>query len=188
MSVNNKRALRARVLTLLRNQEDSERKQKSGIIAEKLYAVTAFRKAAQILFYASFDGEVDTIPMIKKAEQLGKRIGLPKLRKQGSQMWPMLLNCNIDDCLSGAYGIKEPSSEQAENMDCSLKNTLIIVPGVAFDKKNNRLGRGMGFYDRFLSQLPSSTPMIGLAFDFQIFDEFFFVEPHDVCLSDVIFN
>ena len=46
---------------------------------------------------------------------------------------------------------------------------LVIVPGLAFDKKGNRLGSGKGCYDRFLKDLPPKVPSIGLAFDFQIF-------------------
>jgi 5-formyltetrahydrofolate cyclo-ligase len=45
---------------------------------------------------------------------------------------------------------------------------LIIVPGIAFDKKNVRLGRGHGYYDRFLCALPNKTRTVGLAFDFQV--------------------
>ena len=64
---------------------------------------------------------------------------------------------------------------------------LVLVPGVAFDRKNNRLGRGAGYYDRFLKDLPT-TPSIGLAFDFQVLD----VLPHqpgqDVPVKCVITN
>ena len=65
---------------------------------------------------------------------------------------------------------------------------MVVVPGVAFDKKNNRLGRGKGYYDRFLKMLPFSTPTIGLAFDFQIVENLPVKEPHDVPVSQVIYN
>jgi len=65
---------------------------------------------------------------------------------------------------------------------------LVIVPGVAFDADKNRLGRGGGYYDRFLSTLPAATPTIGLAFDFQ----FIPAVPHhagrDIAVSRVIVN
>ena len=64
---------------------------------------------------------------------------------------------------------------------------LSIIPGVAFDKKNHRLGRGAGYYDRFLSSLPRKIPSIGLAFDFQIVASFPLQE-HDVPVSRVITN
>ena len=62
---------------------------------------------------------------------------------------------------------------------------LIVVPGVAFDKKNIRLGRGHGYYDRFLSGLPKRTKTIGLAFDFQVLEDLP-QDPHDVPVSTII--
>jgi 5-formyltetrahydrofolate cyclo-ligase len=57
---------------------------------------------------------------------------------------------------------------------------------VAFDRKNNRLGRGEGYYDRFLKLLPSTTPTIGLAFDFQLVDTLPELEAHDMPVSLVL--
>ena len=183
----NKQSLRDRVLTLIRNQEESERLSKSTAIAAKLYEIPAFQKAEQVLFYASFDGEVDTFPMIKQAEMLGKKIGLPKIDKATHRMTPYLLDCSIDDCLSGPYGIKEPAAS-AVKMKITDKNTIIVVPGVAFDKQHNRIGRGAGFYDRFLENIPQEVSTVGLAYDFQVFDELPFIEDHDVPLSTVVTN
>ena len=61
----------------------------------------------------------------------------------------------------------------------------VIVPGLAFDRLNNRLGRGAGYYDRFLSTLPKNVTTVGLAFDFQL-TESLPTEAHDVRLQQVI--
>ncbi len=188
MEINNKQTLRNRVLTLIRNQEESERISKSTNIAAKLYEMPAFQKARQVLFYASFDGEVDTFPMIKEAEMLGKKIGLPKVDKTNNCIIPMRLGCSIDDCQEGSFGIKEPSTDQSLEMEIDNNETVIIVPGLAFDKQNNRLGRGGGFYDRLLNSIGDEVSTIGLAYDFQMFDELTFIEPHDARLSTVITN
>jgi len=45
---------------------------------------------------------------------------------------------------------------------------LVIVPGVVFDERRARYGRGSGYYDRFLDQLPKATRIIGIAYDFQV--------------------
>jgi 5-formyltetrahydrofolate cyclo-ligase len=60
------------------------------------------------------------------------------------------------------------------------------VPGLAFDKKGNRLGRGKGCYDRFLKRLPKKIPTIGLAFDFQILPKIP-AKTHDISVNKVIF-
>ena len=83
----------------------------------------------------------------------------------------------------GPYGVAEPVISRfirPEDLD------LVITPGVAFDKKGNRLGRGKGYYDRFLSKLPKDTPSIGLAFRLQILP----AVPttfHDVSVKKVLF-
>jgi 5-formyltetrahydrofolate cyclo-ligase len=63
---------------------------------------------------------------------------------------------------------------------------LVITPGVAFDKKGNRLGRGKGYYDRFLSKIPKDTPSIGLAFNLQVLPAVP-VTSQDVSVKKVIF-
>ncbi|MCK4882744.1 MAG: 5-formyltetrahydrofolate cyclo-ligase, partial [Candidatus Omnitrophica bacterium] len=65
---------------------------------------------------------------------------------------------------------------------------MVIVPGVAFDKHNNRLGRGGGYYDRFLAALSSEVLTVGLAFDFQMVDSLSSQETHDVPVSCVLTN
>ena len=65
---------------------------------------------------------------------------------------------------------------------------LVVVPGLAFDKRNNRLGRGQGYYDRFLKTLPRGVPTIGLAFDFQIVDTIPQRKEHDVAVDCVLVN
>ena len=83
----------------------------------------------------------------------------------------------------GPYGVCEPAVRKS----ISLKQIdLVIVPGVAFDKKRNRLGRGKGCYDRFLKTLPADTPSIGLAFDFQIIPSVP-SHKHDVSVKKLIF-
>ncbi|MCK4882323.1 MAG: hypothetical protein KAS92_04810, partial [Candidatus Omnitrophica bacterium] len=77
MHNNSKLILRERILTLLRNQKEEERLTKSLAIGNKLFQIGEFQKAETILFYASFDGEVETFEMMKEAQKLGKTIGLP---------------------------------------------------------------------------------------------------------------
>ncbi|MCX5695883.1 MAG: 5-formyltetrahydrofolate cyclo-ligase [Candidatus Omnitrophica bacterium] len=177
-----KRALRSKILHKLQTQKEEDRKQKSRLIKGKLLRQTEFRKAKKIMFYIAMKGEVDTREMIERAKRLGKIIAVPVCVKNRASLRPAILDSHAH-LKKGPYGVPEPVISRfirPEDLD------LVITPGVAFDKKGNRLGRGKGYYDRFLSKIPKDTPSIGLAFNLQILR----VIPtslHDVSVKKVLF-
>ena len=187
VSHKSKNDVRKEILTLLRNQKEEDRLKKSGKIKRKLFSMPEFKRAKVILFYASFDGEVDTFAMMRQAQQLKKKIALPVIFKDKKKILPRLIKHLADGLHSDVYGIKAPRPEysQAVSLD---RLDLVVVPGIAFDKDKCRLGRGHGYYDRFLAKLPPETPTVGLAFDFQIVDRLPSREQHDFPVSRVIFN
>lgn len=187
MSLNTKKELRERILTLLRNQKEEERRIKSQLILNKFVRLPEFERSLTILFYEPFDGEVDTIEMIKFAKKLGRKIVLPKILKERRTIIPILMNYSERNLEVGPYGIKQPKEKRGKTVHLE-KIDLVVVPGVAFDKGNNRLGRGGGYYDRFLKTLPSQTPTFGLAFDFQIVDKLPQLEKHDIPVKHVLSN
>lgn len=135
------------------------------------------------MFYIAFGGEVNTEEMIREAKKIGKLICVPICGKDKETMQPAMF---VDHAKlkKGPYGVLEPVIEalvKPEDLD------LVIVPGVAFDKKGNRLGRGKGCYDRFLSALSDDLPSIGLAFDFQILP-LIPTTKHDVSVKKIIFS
>ncbi len=157
-----KQAIRNKILRELKRQKEAGRERKNRRIKKKLFGTRAFKKAKTVMFYISLVGEVDTKKMIKEAHNLGKII-----------LVPVCCNRNIMACMldtkaklkKGPYGVWEPVNRKP----VSLKNPgLVVVPGLAFDKRGNRLGRGKGYYDRFLRTIPQDVPSIGLAFDFQV--------------------
>lgn len=182
-----KNFIRKKILNLLRSQKAEDRFKKSRKILKKLFATRKVKQARTILFYASFDGEVETFEMIKQAQRLGKKIALPVILKDQKRIVPALIENPQEDLRIGHYGIKEPKDVCMRFVGLEQID-LILVPGVAFDKKNNRLGRGQGYYDRFLSAVPASIPAFGLAFDFQIVDGLPRPQKHDVKVSRVITN
>ena len=186
VSVEDKKELRDRFLSLLRGQNEEDRLNKSRLIQKKLFERPEFLMARTILFYASFGGEVETFQMIQKATQLNKKIALPMITNGSKDIVPTLIE-GLDRLNEGPYGIKQPAYSIDGVVDAKDLD-LIIVPGVAFDKRHNRLGRGAGYYDRFLAGLPEDTPSLGLAFDFQMVDELPHLEAHDITLTDVITN
>lgn len=169
MSINSvvgltKQQIRSKILARLKIQKEDSRERKSRAIKKKLFRTQEFIKAKIAMFYVAFDGEVNTEEMIKEAKKLGKIVTVPVCKRNRVSLRPCLLDDNTG-LKKGPYGVDEPSCKRfirPKDLD------LVIVPGVAFDKKGNRLGRGKGCYDRFLKMLPEDTPAIGLAFDFQI--------------------
>lgn len=181
-----KDSIRKEILKFLRNQKEEDRLTKSLRILKKLFALSEFKRATTVLFYASFDGEVETFEMMKQAQRLGKRIALPIIETQGRHIFPTIVNNLEKDLAFGPHGIKQPAYDKKLVLDLG-EIDVSIVPGVAFDADNYRLGRGAGYYDRFLARLSQKTSCLGLAFDFQIVPSLPH-QQHDVPVSRVIVN
>ncbi|MFA6217496.1 MAG: 5-formyltetrahydrofolate cyclo-ligase [Candidatus Omnitrophota bacterium] len=175
-----KQVFRNKILVKLKRQKEEDRVLKSRKIKEKLFSETVFHKAKIVMFYISVVGEVDTTEMIKEAQILGKMVLVPVCWNR------TIVACLLDNkakLQKGPYGIWEPAVKKpipGESLG------LVIVPGLAFNKKGNRLGRGKGYYDRFLSSIPPKVTSIGLAFDFQILPSIPST-PTDVSVDKVIF-
>ena len=125
-----KQELREKILNSLRNQKEEIRLRKSLIIQDKLFRMPAFNSAKIILFYASFNGEVNTYTMIEKALQLGKTVLLPKIDKQTKMLTTRRVECLHEDLEEGAYGIKEP---KAHTQAVPLESVdFIFAPSLSF--------------------------------------------------------
>lgn len=149
----------------------------SAEIVAALEAHPAFRAANTILLYHSLKDEVDTHAFIRKWSR-EKRILLPVVTGDDLEL---RLYTGPEDLAVGAYGIEEPTG--ALFTDYSAIG-LIVVPGVAFDRNGNRLGRGKGYYDRLLPRIPSAYK-IGICFPFQVVDEVP-AEPFDIRMDEII--
>jgi 5-formyltetrahydrofolate cyclo-ligase len=178
-----KGSLRAYYLKLLKEQNKEECLRKSRLIAEQFWELPVIQKARSILFYASMPGEVDTLAMIEKAIFSGKRVALPIVEQNKGKLIPTLIS-SMEDVHKGTYGIAEPYLDPDKAIALEELDA-VVVPGLAFDKQYNRLGRGAGYYDRFLSILPKTVSTVGLAFDFQL-TESLPTEAHDMRLQQII--
>lgn len=114
------------------------------------------------MLYYSLPDEVQTHTFIERWSR-EKKIVLPVVR--GSEL-DLYLYRGTDDLQKGSFGISEPTGQQWEELSAI---GLALVPGVAFDTAGNRLGRGKGYYDRFLPRLQAHK--IGICFGFQVMDE-----------------
>jgi len=177
-----KEKIRSKILARLIKQKEEERRRKSLLIQKKLFKEKAFKDAKRIMFYVALKGEVETKQMIEDALKLGKTIAVPVCMKHKKTLRACLLDSYLH-LRKGPYGVWEPAGSR---FIAFKKLDLVIVPGVAFDKQGNRLGRGKGYYDRFLKKLPRDIPTIGLAYKKQILP-YLPTTPFDVRVSKVLF-
>lgn len=155
--------------------------ERSQHILGHLEQTDLFRAASRIALYHALPGEVQTAEFLEKWQDK-KNFYLPVVEGDDLRLVPYRGNNHLK---AGSFGILEPIAEEIGPTDPITPSTLdlIIVPGVAFDRKNNRLGRGKGYYDRLLAKL--DIPKIGICFDFQLFDEIP-AEPFDRKMNQVI--
>lgn len=164
-----KEALRREVLARRRAQGDKEAL--SSIICDRLSELAEYQAARCIILYAGAKSEVRTLPAISRALKGGKTVGLPFCRGRELEVCRIAA---IDELAPRAYNIPEPTDSVRALAERSIlpgEINLIVIPGVAFDRRGARLGHGEGYYDRLLSRLPATVCRVGLAFDCQIVAE-----------------
>lgn len=177
--ISRKKKVRRHIRDLLGNLSFEEKERRNTHVKERLFSLEVYRKAKNILFYASLPDEVDTFMLMRQAVK-AKSILLPRI--SGESLHVYRIEDIEQDLEKSVLGIMEPKDSclKADDFDIDA----VIVPGLAFDKDRNRLGRGKGYYDRFLQQLSSKTTKIGLCFSFQVLDTL----PHDPgdCKVDIV--
>jgi 5-formyltetrahydrofolate cyclo-ligase len=164
---NNKESLRKEILNRLRKQPEDDKKRKEKAIREQFLSSEKFLNSRVIMFYVSTEEEVDTRAMIDESLEAGKTVVVPYSLKENNTMVPIQIRDTKKDLEKGVYGIYQPKSKE-DNIIPLADIEIVIVPGVAFDKEKNRLGRGKGYYDNFLGKLSKKAVTIGICFDFQI--------------------
>lgn len=181
----NKGQIREEILDLLKKQGEESRQKKSFQIKEKLFSQTLFLQANTVMFYIAKREEVDTSAMIEDALKLGKKVVVPMILVKEKKIIPSQLINPKKELEKGPYGIYQPKNQFMRKV--LLKTIdLVVVPGVAFDRKGNRLGRGGGYFDRFLSKFKKcDVPVFGLAFKFQILNKLP-VLSHDIPVNKLI--
>lgn len=174
-----KQALRKKVKSLKQDYSLAQKKELSKGICDKIEANPAFRKAKTIMAYWSMEDEVHTHEFIQKWVK-EKRIILPVVNGDKLELKEFK---GVNELVAGdRFGIPEPDGPIFQN---PLDIELIIVPGVAFDKDGNRMGRGKAYYDKLLRT--SKAYKLGICFSFQVFENVPFDEL-DVRMDEVLFN
>jgi 5-formyltetrahydrofolate cyclo-ligase len=139
--------------------------EKSRAAGQRLIEQPEYRKAEVDMVFLSLPNELDTSSLVLRAWQDRKRVLAPKVSWNQRRMMPIEIRSLTDDLLVSSMGIREPAS--GIPFPVSLID-LVIVPGLAFDEFGNRLGRGRGFYDRFLAHPEFKGTACAMAFDEQV--------------------
>lgn len=140
----------------------------------------AFKESHSIALYAAMVDEVPTAATLDRWRAMGKHVVVPRV--EGDVM--RFYDYAPENMQTGAFGIAEPIGDKeypAADID------LIVVPARAFTRSGVRLGRGGGFYDKYMSLPGFRAYKIGVAFGCQIFDELI-CDSHDIMVDDVIFS
>lgn len=176
-----KKELRQRVRARLKNLSPERRAAASAQACSLLEEQAAWKNAQTIFFYAPLPEEVDLWPLLRDSLAAGKIIALPRFDAAAQRYVACQIQDPAADISDGRFGIREPAEH------CVLlplnRLDLALAPGVAFDLRGRRLGRGKGFYDQLLALVRGTT--CGVAFDEQIVREIP-VEPHDVHLNCIL--
>lgn len=177
-----KKALRNRMATELKAMQPVDRLERSARVQARIMATPEFKNARSVMVYQSDQTEVDTREIVMACLEEGKRVSLPRTVKGTRTMEALEILDVKRDLEDSRFGFKEPQAilplVALESID------LVIVPGRAFDAEGHRLGRGGGYYDRFLSLDHVSASRAAIAFDLQIVKSVPH-ESHD-CLVDLI--
>lgn len=134
-------------------------------VVERLVAQPEYKKAEIIMVFLSLPTEVDTTSLVLHAWQDRKRVLAPKVSWEQRRMLPVEIRSLAQDLTTTPLGFREPTSGPPIPIPII---DLVIVPGLGFDEHGNRLGRGRGFYDRFLAHPGFRGVSCALAFELQM--------------------
>lgn len=172
------------MLRQLTQQEEGERRRQSAVIRRKVFRLTAFRRARVVCCYVALPYEVQTWRMIEQMLMNGKRVVVPVTHPRTKQLQVSEVRDLSADLSPGRFGVWEP--RRGARRPVPLRDVdLVLVPGIAFDRRGHRLGHGHGYFDRFLARAPQTAWTIGLAFRFQLLDRLP-TTPHDYAVRQVL--
>lgn len=175
MLAEKKQILRHQIDLLKKKHSFRERDRKSDLILYRIETSDIFRQANRVLLYHALPDEVQTQSLLERWHEK-KELFLPVVNGSELDIVPYV----PAKLKPGHFGILEPTGiaiEPPETID------LIVIPGVAFDRQRNRLGRGRGFYDRLLTRTEAFR--IGICFGFQLLDSVP-TSPYDIRMDRII--
>lgn len=160
----NKKEIRKEITEKKFHISNKEIIEKSNLIINKLINTKEYKDCDTLFSYVSFNQEVITGDLLKESLRR-KKIAVPKISDGRMKFYYIH---SFEDLEPGFFGILEPTTSQEAIAE---RHDLYLVPGLAFDKKKNRIGYGKGYYDQYFNKYSNiEIKKIAVAFDFQIYD------------------
>ncbi len=157
-----KRELRRRVLACRGGLRPKERERGAVLLAERILGHQWYYTSKKLLAFVGYGSEIDTCEILREALRQGKQVYLPRVLEPAGDSGSLLPEMaffrisSLQELIPGYRGIPEPpdTGELYVYLEEEAAETLMLMPGVAFDVLRNRLGYGKGFYDRYLQDKP----------------------------------
>lgn len=163
-------ALRRRVRALLANVGPAEAESWSMAAAEAFRRLPGYAEASLILAFLSLPGEIDTLSLVDEALGSGKSVGVPRI--EAGEIGFVRLDPAWRNWPRDRFGIPEPPVDlpylelwAPASRGGGQSSVLVATPGLAFSPAGARLGRGKGYYDRFLRRARAEAAARGIRFE-----------------------
>ncbi len=168
-----------------RRAAQPDKDQVSRVICGRFAALPEYAAAATVMLYVHMRSEVRTQRFVPAVIAQGKRVVVPCCAGDNLELFHLE---STDELEIGTFGILEPRPALrglAARKVLPEELDLVMVPGVAFDRRGGRTGHGKGYYDRLLRQVRPDTTLVGVAYECQLFREVPMLE-HDVFMDAVV--
>ena len=174
-----KRILRAELRRKLGEVGPDRLRDASKAACDRLADTEEFRRAHAVMIFLPLRYEIDARPLALRAWQEGKTVTVPLVGHTQKHMIPVVVRSLEEPMDADQYGVQSPRGSEPFPIDML---ELAVVPALGFDREGHRIGRGGGFYDRFLAQPEFQAVACGLAIEEQVVDHIP-TAPHDVPLD-----
>ena len=148
--------------------EDGLREEFSQRACKLLLALPEYVQAKTVMAYIPLPDELDIAPALRSAWSNGKTVAMPRIIWGKHELKPIVTDNLDSDLTAGRHGLREPAGTEEVGLG---DIDLVIVPAVGFDRRGHRMGRGGGFYDRFLARPALKARTVGITFDQQVLEE-----------------
>jgi 5-formyltetrahydrofolate cyclo-ligase len=169
-AVAEKIALRRRMRILRESQPPDIARKRSRSAQARLAGTAHWKNARSVALYAACQGELSVDMLMENAWKNGRTVYLPRVRRRESGVMDFVPCGSLTQLVPAAFGLREPPENLpgygAEEAGRTFTPDILVVPGLAFDRRGARLGFGGGYYDRFLRRL-ANCRCVGICFEFQ---------------------